>query len=119
MRWLAGRMNRTVRRIATLLVAILLVTSTAGTSAALTSEVSYVEINGPREFSFQTLDQLEVLTISREAVIHLPKTAKTLLIEEYQPKTDYLESEIRAYTIQQACYWIIAVAILMYVRSKT
>jgi hypothetical protein len=77
---------------------------------AAPTSADYLEIKGPRVLSFglPTLDQ--------ETVIELPRSAQLLLIEEAQPRTTYLASEVRAYTIQQAFYWLAAVAILMYVR---
>lgn len=79
----------------------------------------YLEINGPREFSVDSLNNMRIDTIGSDTMIHLPKTSKLLLVEEFMPKTDYFESEVRAYTYQQAFYWILATVILVYVRQHS
>ena len=79
----------------------------------------YFEINGPKEFSVDALNNMRIDTVNSDTVIHLPKTAKLLLAEEFRPKTDYFESEVRAYTYQQAFFWLLATAILVYVRQHS
>ncbi|MFH1386392.1 MAG: hypothetical protein ABIH50_01840 [bacterium] len=48
------------------------------------------------------------LTVTGETVIHLPSTAKRVIIEKQNYSTARFEQEIRAYTIQQAVFWTIA-----------
>ena len=69
----------------------------------------------PLVLSFSELPSLEVLTIDRPTTLHLPSAAELLVVEEYQPPTDYLEAEIRAYRYQQTFFWLTATAIMVYV----
>ena len=89
------------------------------TSPSYASPVNYYEINGPKQFSITTLNNMRIDTIDKDTVIHVPDSAKVLLVEEFKPKTDYFETEVRAYTYQQAFYWILATAILVYVRQHS
>ncbi len=79
----------------------------------------YSEITGPKTFFIQTPERTSIATIDCETVVHLPKSVKTVFVEEYQPRADGLEKEVRAYTIQQTVYWILATVILVYTRMHT
>ncbi len=69
----------------------------------------------PRIYPISALRSMEVISIDQPTVIHLPASAEVLVVQEYQPKTDYLEEEIRAYNYQQTCYWLIAGVIMVYI----
>ncbi|HTY13294.1 MAG TPA: hypothetical protein VMD02_03795 [Candidatus Omnitrophota bacterium] len=69
----------------------------------------------PRVYPISQFNSIEVLSIDRPTTIHLPASAEVLVVEEYQPKTDYLEEEVRAYNYQQTGYWLAAGVIMVYI----
>jgi hypothetical protein len=72
-----------------------------------------------RTLALKDLTADRVLKLAGEVDIYLPPSVKEVWVEKWQPETADLEQEIRAFTVQQAVYWVLAAAILMYVRVKT
>ena len=102
--------SRTDKPLKVFSAVVALIFSVSGISSASGPLIAgkYIEINGPATVSLSDIASQKTVAIDQKTIIHLPPSVKNILVENHTYSAGILTDELRAYTVQQAIFWVVA-----------